>query len=55
MEEGIWVTQQHNEALLNQAFTQNKNVILFFSANQSKAFQGYVSSPSPRMKAQEGI
>ena len=47
MEEGIWVTQQHNEALLNRAFTQTKNVILFFSANQSKAFQGYVSPSLP--------
>ncbi|KAK0743267.1 YTH domain-containing protein, partial [Schizothecium vesticola] len=47
MEEGIWVTQQHNEGLLNQAFTQTKNVILFFSANQSKAFQGYARMISP--------
>ncbi|KAJ4293829.1 hypothetical protein N0V88_005342 [Collariella sp. IMI 366227] len=47
---GVWTTQVHNGEKLAAAFAECKNVILFFSVNQSKAFQGYArmtSAPSP--------
>ncbi|KAL1839454.1 hypothetical protein VTJ49DRAFT_1492 [Mycothermus thermophilus] len=50
MEDGLWTTQVQNEKMLSDAFAQCKNVILFFSVNKSKAFQGYArmaSAPSP--------
>ncbi|KAL2266183.1 hypothetical protein VTJ83DRAFT_5535 [Remersonia thermophila] len=50
MEDGLWTTQVQNEKILSDAFVQCKNVILFFSINKSKAFQGYArmtSAPSP--------
>lgn len=39
--QGTWVTQLKNEDLLVDAFQKNRHVIFFFSANHSKAFQGY--------------
>ncbi|KAL2162084.1 hypothetical protein VTH06DRAFT_7869 [Thermothelomyces fergusii] len=50
MEENLWTTQIPNAEILAKAFAGCKNVILFFSVNKSKAFQGYarmVSPPSP--------
>ncbi|KAH6640617.1 YT521-B-like domain-containing protein [Chaetomium tenue] len=50
MEENLWTTQPQNEEILSEAFAKCKNVILFFSINGSKAFQGYArmtSAPSP--------
>ncbi|KAI1917639.1 hypothetical protein LOZ61_000258 [Ophidiomyces ophidiicola] len=40
-QDGTWSTQIKNVAKLTEAFTTSRNVILFFSVNQSKAFQGY--------------
>ena len=37
--EGIWATQQHNEAKLNEAFRSVANVYLVFSVNSSGCFQ----------------
>lgn len=34
-----------NGEVLSAAFATCKNVILFFSINKSRAFQGYVSHP----------
>ncbi|KAK4241794.1 YT521-B-like domain-containing protein [Achaetomium macrosporum] len=50
MEDGLWTTQVQNEAIFAEAFKKCKNVILFFSVNKSRAFQGYArmaSAPSP--------
>lgn len=40
--QGIWTTQVQNGEILSDAFSKCKNVILFFSINKSRAFQGYV-------------
>jgi hypothetical protein len=37
--EGIWATQTHNEAKLNEAFRSVGNVYLIFSVNGSGCFQ----------------
>jgi hypothetical protein len=42
----IWTTQIENGEIFKQAFLKCKNVILVFSVNQSRAFQGYVSDTS---------
>jgi len=47
MQKGIWATQQRNEAKLNQAFETADAVILFFSVNESRAFQGYAKMVAP--------
>ncbi|KAK4249408.1 YT521-B-like domain-containing protein [Corynascus novoguineensis] len=50
MEDNLWTTQIQNAEILAKAFAKCKNVILFFSVNKSKAFQGYArmtSAPSP--------
>lgn len=39
--EGTWATQTKNEDIFVEAFKTCRNVIFFFSANHSKAFQGY--------------
>lgn len=44
--EGTWATQTKNEAMLVEAFKTCKNVVFFFSANHSKAFQGYARMES---------
>lgn len=43
-QEGIWATKAENGELLADAFMHTKNVILFFSVNGSRAYQGYVST-----------
>ncbi|KAI0133692.1 YT521-B-like domain-containing protein [Xylariales sp. AK1849] len=40
-EDGIWATKHENAATLTTAFETCQNVVLFFSANQSRAYQGY--------------
>ncbi|KAL8828463.1 MAG: hypothetical protein Q9170_006592 [Blastenia crenularia] len=52
----IWATQPKNLDVLTQAFNTCRNVILVFSVNQSRAFQGYArmqSLPSPDIPAPE--
>ena len=39
--EGTWATQMKNEDVFVEAFQTCRHVIFFFSANHSKAFQGY--------------
>ncbi|KAJ8064473.1 hypothetical protein OCU04_006808 [Sclerotinia nivalis] len=46
IEDGVWTTQAQNGPIFKEAFETCKNVILVFSINKSRAFQGYVS-PSP--------
>lgn len=40
---GTWATQKKNLETLTEAYNTCRNVILFFSVNNSRAFQGYVS------------
>ncbi|KAK5653364.1 hypothetical protein OQA88_9056 [Cercophora sp. LCS_1] len=47
MRNGIWATQVHNVRTFTQAFDTCRNVILIFSINQSKAFQGFARMQSP--------
>ncbi|KAK2779913.1 hypothetical protein FQN52_002311 [Onygenales sp. PD_12] len=39
--EGIWATQQKNVDKITEAFDNSRHVVLFFSVNNSGAFQGY--------------
>ncbi|KAG6064966.1 hypothetical protein E4U32_007908 [Claviceps aff. humidiphila group G2b] len=45
-QDNLWVTQNKNGSLLAQAFLESKTVVLFFSVNRSKAFQGYAHMTS---------
>ncbi|XP_031499944.1 LOW QUALITY PROTEIN: 30-kDa cleavage and polyadenylation specificity factor 30 [Nymphaea colorata] len=40
VQKGIWATQRSNEAKLNEAFDTSENVILIFSINRTRNFQG---------------
>ncbi|KAK3381502.1 YT521-B-like domain-containing protein [Podospora didyma] len=61
MDDGVWATQLQNGQVLTSAFANCKHVILFFSINKSKAFQGYArmatapSPDTPRPKWMSGI
>lgn len=44
MADGVWTTQVQNGSIFQEAFETCKNVILVFSINKSRAFQGYVSA-----------
>ncbi|PGH18769.1 hypothetical protein AJ79_00182 [Helicocarpus griseus UAMH5409] len=38
---GVWATQRHNEAVLNEAYETSEAVYLIFSANKSGEYFGY--------------
>ncbi|KAI4306340.1 hypothetical protein L6164_029627 [Bauhinia variegata] len=40
VQQGVWATQRNNEAKLNEAFDSVENVILIFSVNRTRHFQG---------------
>ncbi|WOL12229.1 zinc finger CCCH domain-containing protein 45 [Canna indica] len=40
VQQGVWATQRSNEAKLNEAFESTENVILIFSINKTRHFQG---------------
>ncbi|XP_010941538.1 zinc finger CCCH domain-containing protein 45 isoform X2 [Elaeis guineensis] len=40
VQQGVWATQRSNEAKLNEAFESSENVILIFSVNRTRHFQG---------------
>ncbi|XP_009109585.2 30-kDa cleavage and polyadenylation specificity factor 30 [Brassica rapa] len=40
VQQGVWATQRSNEAKLNEAFDTVNNVILIFSVNRTRHFQG---------------
>ncbi|KAL0912125.1 hypothetical protein M5K25_018076 [Dendrobium thyrsiflorum] len=40
VQQGVWATQRNNEAKLNEAFESIENVILIFSINRTRHFQG---------------
>ncbi|KAJ5780854.1 Nucleotide-binding alpha-beta plait [Penicillium paradoxum] len=44
---GIWATQSHNEAAMNQAYETADQVYLIFSANKSGEYFGYARMMSP--------
>ncbi|PHH65986.1 hypothetical protein CDD81_934 [Ophiocordyceps australis] len=44
--DGMWVTQAKNEALFAKAFKECESVILFFSINKSRYFQGFARMTS---------
>ena len=46
MKDGIWTTQKQNGDVFREAFENCKNVILVFSINKSRAFQGYARMES---------
>lgn len=43
---GIWATQNHNEGLFNEAYSNTDNVFLIFSANKSGEYFGYARMAS---------
>merc|ERR1711907_919781 len=45
--QNVWATQRRNEARLNHAFHNKERVLLIFSVNESKAFQGFARMLSP--------
>ncbi|KAK4147590.1 YT521-B-like domain-containing protein [Dichotomopilus funicola] len=47
MKDGIWTTQLQNSQIFADAFAKCRNVILFFSVNKSRAFQGYARMITP--------
>lgn len=47
--QNLWTTQVQNGEILSEAYAKCKNVILFFSINKSRAFQGYVSIALPSL------
>lgn len=51
MRDSLWSTQEKNETLLADAFHTSHAVVLCFSVNNSKAFQGYVSHPSAILRS----
>jgi cleavage and polyadenylation specificity factor subunit 4 len=53
MQKNIWATQRMNEAKLNEAYEGAPAVVLFFSANESRAFQGYARMASKTGEAEE--
>lgn len=40
---GVWSTPPQNEAKLNQAFRESRNVLLIFSVKESGKFAGEIS------------
>ncbi|TVY27601.1 30-kDa cleavage and polyadenylation specificity factor 30 [Lachnellula hyalina] len=44
--DSVWTTQAQNGSVFKEAFESCKNVILVFSINKSKAFQGYARMES---------
>ncbi|KAG4990284.1 hypothetical protein JHK87_023741 [Glycine soja] len=40
VQQGVWATQRSNESKLNEAFDSVENVILIFSVNRTRHFQG---------------
>ncbi|GAB7357445.1 hypothetical protein MBLNU459_g8369t1 [Dothideomycetes sp. NU459] len=47
VQNGVWATQSHNEAVLNKAYEAAGNVYLIFSANKSGEYFGYARMMSP--------
>ena len=53
LENGVWATSAGPTKKLTNAFKCSDNVILIFSVNESRAFQGFAmmeSEPDPNLK-----
>ncbi|PFH56934.1 hypothetical protein XA68_15747 [Ophiocordyceps unilateralis] len=56
--DGLWVTQTKNGDVFSQAFRECQSVILFFSINKSRGFQGFarmLSAPDPGLPKPDWI
>ncbi|PHH80555.1 hypothetical protein CDD80_1067 [Ophiocordyceps camponoti-rufipedis] len=56
--DGLWVTQNKNGEVFEQAFRECQSVILFFSINKSRGFQGFarmLSAPDPALPKPDWI
>ncbi|KZT19974.1 hypothetical protein NEOLEDRAFT_1141276 [Neolentinus lepideus HHB14362 ss-1] len=55
VEKGLWATQRHNEAILDQAYRTSREVYLIFGVNKSGEFYGYARMASPILRGERGI
>ena len=53
LKKGIWATQFRNESKLNAAYKSSGCIVLFFSVNESLAFQGYAKMDSLTSETKE--
>uniref|UniRef100_T1GJ87 YTH domain-containing protein n=1 Tax=Megaselia scalaris TaxID=36166 RepID=T1GJ87_MEGSC len=51
--DGVWATLPQNEANLNQAFRESRNVLLIFSVNESGKFAGFARMSAESNKSLE--
>lgn len=52
---GLWATQKHNEAVLDQAYRTSSEVILIFSVNKSGEFYGYARMAGRILKGEHRV
>ncbi|KAG1905113.1 YT521-B-like domain-containing protein [Suillus fuscotomentosus] len=52
---GLWATQKHNEAILDQAYRTSSDVILIFSVNKSGEFYGYAHMAGRILKGEHRV
>lgn len=55
VENGLWATQKHNEAILDQAYRTSGEVILIFSVNKSGEFYGYARMSGRILKGEHRV
>lgn len=55
VENGLWATQKHNEAILDQAYRTSSEVILIFSVNKSGEFYGYAQMTGRILKSDHRV
>lgn len=55
VENGLWATQKHNEAILDQAYRTSSEVILIFSVNKSGEFYGYARMAGRILKGEHRV
>ncbi|KAG2141166.1 YT521-B-like domain-containing protein [Suillus bovinus] len=55
VENGLWATQKHNEAILDQAYRTSSDVILIFSVNKSGEFYGYARMAGRILKGKHRV
>ncbi|PNY28796.1 Uncharacterized protein TCAP_01276 [Tolypocladium capitatum] len=56
--DGLWITQAKNGPAFTEAFRECQSVILFFSINKSRCFQGFarmISAPDPTIAKPDWI
>lgn len=55
VENGLWATQKHNEAILDQAYRTSSEVILIFSVNKSGEFYGFARMAGRILKGEHRV